>query len=171
MAHHLPGWTQWVFGAASAVAAVTDYRVGKIHNWLTLPLLAGGLVLAAVLGWNAVLDSAGGVGVAAAIFIPLFAAGVLGGGDVKLLLALGTVTGARGMLELAGASLMVAGAGAVALLVLHRRVRPFFRELGRFFRTLLTPELEVQWPRLDRSIKAPFGIAIFLGYLCVIAKG
>ena len=75
---------------ALTVAAVTDARRRQIDNWLNAavalaaPLfwLASGLGLAAV-GWQLAL--AGGAFV---VLAGLFAAGAMGGGDVKLLTAL-----------------------------------------------------------------------------------
>lgn len=161
----------WIFGSIGAVAAFTDYRSGKIYNWLTLPAIILGLVLAAVLqGWYGLGQAALGLGVAGALFLPLFVTGVLGGGDVKLLMAMGTALGPNRMLELAAISMAIAAAGAVALLVKHRRVVPFISEVWKFARSVFVRGLEVQWPRLRRDIKAPFGIAIFLGFICVILK-
>lgn len=163
-------WGGWLFGAVGAVAAVTDYRSGKIYNWLTLPALVIAIALAAFAGRASLAQAALGLAVATALFLPLYLTGVLGGGDVKLLMALGTWLGPRGTLELAMASILIAGAGAVALLVKHGRVRAFCSEIWVFARTVFTPGLEIQWPRLRRDIKAPFGIAIFLGFLCVLMQ-
>lgn len=159
----------WIFGGIGAVAAFTDYRSGKIYNWLTLPAIVLGLALAAVFqGWYGLGQAVMGLGVAGALFLPLFATGVLGGGDVKLMMAMGTVLGPNRMIELAGVSMAIAAAGAVALLIKHRRVVPFCTEIWKFARSVFVRGLEVQWPRLRRDIKAPFGIAIFLGFICVI---
>lgn len=167
-----PQWLGWVYGVITAVAAVTDYRSGKIYNWLTLPALMFGASCAFVFGgWHSAVAAFMGAGVAAAIFIPLFVAGVFGGGDVKLMLALGTVLGAGGVFDVACASILIAAAGAVALLVMHGRARAFAREIVKFMRTLLVPGLSVEWPKLNREIKAPFGIAIFFAFVYVLAGG
>lgn len=156
-----------LFGAVGLVAAYTDYRAGKIHNWLTFPALAAGLAIALYCGFDFFLASLAGVGVAAAIFIPLFFMGVMGAGDAKLVMALATVLGARGALELAAASVIVGGVAALVLLVRHRRVGAFAREIRKFLRSVFVPGLAVQWPKLDRSIQAPFGIAIVAGFILV----
>ena len=77
------------------IAAATDLRRGKVYNWTTYPAAGLGLLL------NAVLQPAGlGIGAAALGlligFVPLFlgyAGGFLGGGDVKLMGAVGAFLG------------------------------------------------------------------------------
>ena len=167
----MPAWMGWLYGAIAGVAAVTDYRSGKIYNWLTLPALALGLIVAGFEGWATILSATAGVGVAAAVFIPLFLTGIFGGGDAKLLMALGTVLGAGGVFLLICVSILIAGAGAVALLFVHRRAGPFAREVFAFLRSVFTPGLDTQWPRLNREIKAPFGIAVFFALIFVFAGG
>lgn len=168
----IPQWMGWLYGAVGLVAAITDYRTGKIYNWLTLPALGFGLAVAFVAaGIQAGLAALAGAAVAAALFVPLFLFGVFGGGDVKLLMAMGTVLGARGALELSLVSIVIASFGAVVLLFAHRRVKPFAREMWKFFQSLLTPGLQVTWPKLSRAIQAPFGIAIFFGFIYVLSSG
>ncbi|MEW6058282.1 MAG: prepilin peptidase [Bdellovibrionota bacterium] len=167
----VPVWAAWIYGAVACVAAVTDFRSGKIYNWLTLPALVSGLLISSAIGGVEGLgESLKGLGIASAIFIPLFAARVLGAGDAKLMMAFGTVLGVEGILELISLTFLIAGLGAFALLIVHRRVKPFFKELYKFFRSLIVPGLDAQLPRLSRSIKAPFGIPIFLAFLVMIVR-
>src|SRR5258708_4015056 len=93
----MPQWMGWLYGSLAAVAAITDYRTGKIYNWLTLPALVFGLVVASFAGLPTVASALQGVALASLIFLPMFFCGVLGGGDVKLLMAIGTVLGAHGI--------------------------------------------------------------------------
>lgn len=165
-----PQWVVYLVGAVGAVAALTDFKNGKIYNWLTLPALLAGIGVSIVcFGIDGLWSSLAGVGLAALLFVPLFSFGVLGGGDVKLMMALGSVFGAKGLLELVIFTFIVAGAGSLALLVRHQRVRAFGREVYGFMRSLVMPGLSVQWPKLRRDIKAPFGIAVFIGVLCVLS--
>lgn len=167
LAQGFPQWAGWAYAGVAGVAAVTDYRTGKIFNWLTFPALLVGVSLAAYFGVSSLASALEGVLVAFLIFIPLFATGVLGGGDVKLALALATVLGARGVFEMICMSILIAGVGSVALLFRHNRVKIFILELAKFFRSIVTPGLTLQWPILNREIKAPFGLAMFWAFLYV----
>ena len=82
------------------LAAVIDLRSGRIPNWLTVSGLALGLILGVALGGPpGLLSAACGALVAALVPLLLFRAGALGGGDVKLFAALGTLLGGATALE------------------------------------------------------------------------
>ena len=161
----LPHWMDFMVAGATAMAAWTDYRTGKIYNWLTLPVLAFGLAMAAVHGSAIFAQAAAGVGVAALIFIPLFALGIMGGGDAKLMMALGGVLGVSNTLDLTLVSFAIASICGVVLMARQKRIKIFGREIFLFLRSLVVRGLETHWPKLSRETKTPFGIAIFLGWL------
>jgi prepilin peptidase CpaA len=87
--------------AIAAVAAFTDFRSGKIPNWLTYSALLLGPPAHAALAWGLggtprVVVTAGFVSVGGALLcglLPwiLWQKGACGGGDVKLFAALGAV--------------------------------------------------------------------------------
>lgn len=85
-----------------AVAAVIDCRSRKVPNWITLSLLAGGL-LRGVLGPWLGLGEFGpghallGAVVGFALGVPLFAIGARGAGDAKLYIACGAWLGWSGI--------------------------------------------------------------------------
>jgi prepilin peptidase CpaA len=87
--------------AATLAAAVLDARTGRIPNPLTAGALILGLALGALHGgvWGLVHCAAGALALA---FVPLllFWRGAMGGGDVKLLAALGALVGIDAGLEL-----------------------------------------------------------------------
>ncbi|HEY7090799.1 MAG TPA: A24 family peptidase [Tepidisphaeraceae bacterium] len=81
-------------------AAIQDFRARRIPNWLTLSLAAGGL-LASLLSPHALAtpaSSMGGLLAGFGIALVLFHLGALGGGDVKLLAAIGAWVGAWNVL-------------------------------------------------------------------------
>ena len=76
------------------VAASTDVRSGLIPNWLTLPVVLVAPAAQLVLGGSSALLSSLLGGLACGV-VPacLFRAGAMGGGDVKLLVAIGVLAG------------------------------------------------------------------------------
>jgi prepilin peptidase CpaA len=83
-----------------AVAAAIDARTRRIPNWLTFGLLIAGVMRAAALGWSSNIGVIGGVGhsllgvmAGASIPLVLFALKAVGGGDVKLMAAIGAWIG------------------------------------------------------------------------------
>jgi prepilin peptidase CpaA len=74
------------------VAAISDCRSGTIPNWLTLPIIAGSPAFyGATQGLETAIHSIAAVLLSAAVPFVLFRSGAMGGGDVKLLAALGAV--------------------------------------------------------------------------------
>src|SRR5262249_10220156 len=91
----------------------------RIPNWLTASGLAAALLLRLVMGRESLVGGLSGAGLAALVSIPFFAIGALGGGDGKLLIAIG---GFMGPSRMVGALLIIAlVGGALALLDAYRR--------------------------------------------------
>lgn len=79
---------------AGLVAAVTDIWKYKVYNWLTLPLLASGLVFHTVMsGWTGLGFSLGGVIFGFVVLIACYILGGVGAGDVKFLAGVGAWLG------------------------------------------------------------------------------
>lgn len=166
----LPSWVYAIFLAISIFAAITDFRKGKIYNLLTLPALPLGLLLAGLHGQAALFAAFYGLLTAIFLFLPCYAFGVLGAGDVKLMVALSTVLGPSGTLFFGFVCLFLGGIGSFVLLIMHKRVGAFFKEIKKFFHSIVYPNLSIQFPKLDKKIKAPFGIVIFFGFLTVVIR-
>lgn len=85
---------------ATLLAAVTDTRTGRIPNWLTYPLLGVAPVLGFVEGGPAgALLSLLGIALCGLVPTLLFVRNAMGGGDVKLLAALGGLLGPHAGIE------------------------------------------------------------------------
>ena len=134
---------------ALLIAAISDLRTRLIHNWLTF-----GIALAAPAFWWASGLSlwpgvAGqiGLGLAAfAVLAGLFAAGAMGGGDVKLLTALALWLPWQPFLRLVVAMALLGGVLTLLCVARHR--------IGRH-----TGKLEI-----------PYGVAIAGAGLWVLAN-
>ena len=146
-------------------AAWSDVRSRRIPNRLTVAGLLMALSLRVLLGlvplWQGVLGAALGLG----ICIVLFALGIIGGGDAKLLTAVGAFLGPAGFVGalaiscVVGAVMALADAarrGVLLLLLMHLSdVVAFWRAFGRRgqARRLSTPG----------ALTVPFGVAIAVG--------
>ena len=74
---------------------VYDLRERRIPNRLVLSGMFLGAAIQSLRGWAGIKDSLSGMALGLVILLPFFAAGMLGGGDVKTLAAIGAITGPR----------------------------------------------------------------------------
>ena len=109
--------------AGCAAAATIDLRTRRVPNALTAAIAATGLILAAAgLGRIAVGAAIGGCLVGVLLMLPGHIFGATGGGDVKLLGALGTMLGPAGTFTAFLAMAVVGGVMALAIGVHRHRV-------------------------------------------------
>ena len=135
-----------------SIAVLTDLRSRRIPNWLTLSSLI--LAIAAV-PWS---QSLPGSLAALAVYIPFFIVGWLGGGDVKLLMALGAWGGAGFALDTAINSIVIGGLLGLFALLVRGTLMDFFRRLWKFVRSIVYRELEMEAFKADPRSRLPFAI-------------
>jgi prepilin peptidase CpaA len=161
----------------AAAGAWTDLRTGQIPNWLTFPGILVGVVLAGLAGRDGFLLGAGrGVAAAAVCALPvyiLFRMGGFGGGDVKMIAAIGallasydharsTIPSYHG-LQAMFLSLCAAMVFALARLAWHGKL---LRLLSNTLFLVLNPVLPKRWRRElspDLMTRMRFGGAILAG--------
>ena len=103
------------------VACVTDIKWRRVPNWLTVSMVIAGFGLAfGQSGFSGLGSAFIGFLAALGLFLVPFAMGWLGGGDVKLFIALGALLGVRSLLWVFLYS-AIAG-GVMALIVVLYRV-------------------------------------------------
>lgn len=160
-----------------AAAAIIDLSRGKVPNWLTYPAVLVGLAVAGLLeawprlaqvvafkGWPDLGSS--GLGLAVG-FLPLFVfyrmgAG-LGGGDVKLMGAVGAVRGWPFIIVSLFYSFIVAAALGVAMMVWRRQTLATLRRIGRTLKSVVVPGMPLVSPTSPESIQVPFAVCVCLG--------
>ncbi|HDZ22126.1 hypothetical protein LCGC14_0302310 [marine sediment metagenome] len=164
-------WAYAVLAVTLIVAAVTDVRTGKIYNAVTYPAVVVGLVghtLVAVFagdGYEGVLGPAGALGGLAVGFLPLFVAwraGGIGGGDAKLMAAVGALTGVNFAVTALAYGLVVAALMAVGVMIQRRVVRQTFGRIGRFLYIGMLRGKPAD-PATAESPKIAFGLALCIG--------
>jgi prepilin peptidase CpaA len=164
----------WMLTALLAAAAGwTDWRSRRIPNWLTLPgLLLGIAANSLARGWMGTKDSLLGAGLGLGLLLPFVLIRSLGGGDWKLMGALGAFLGPRNLVAVLLGTVLVAGAMAVVLVVWNKRVRQTVRNLGHMLAAFFTlhlpgPELSLDNPE---SLKVPFGVAVAITVILYSAR-
>ena len=109
--------------AAAVISAVTDVWKFKVHNVLTLPLLASGLLYHGVMGGTSgLVASLLGFLFGFGVLLVLYILGGMGAGDVKFMAALGAWLGMPLTFYIFIASSLAAGVYAVALVLLYGKV-------------------------------------------------
>jgi prepilin peptidase CpaA len=155
--------------ALAMVGAFHDLRSRRIPNRLTLGAIAAGLVVrAASGGWLGLASAAAGAAIAGGFLLLFFLAGGLGGGDVKLMAAVGAWAGAAQVIPILLAAAIAGGVLAVFAIIAGGSVGRTLRNTAVLLRHHFAfglqrhPQINVQE---SNSARVPFGIAIALGAL------
>lgn len=159
----------------AAGAALTDVQSARIPNALTVSSGLAGLLAHSMLpggsGWS---TSLGGMAAGLAVFFPFFALGGLGGGDVKLMAALGAWVGWPVVLSLALYTALAGGVVAICVALAHGYLRQALRNLvalARFWKVAgvrPAPELTLEH---GRGPRVPYALPIFVGLLVTVWLG
>jgi len=149
------------------IAAWRDFTTHRIPNWLSVTGLATGLALRAPLGLHALEIGLEGVGLALAVSLLLYALRAIGGGDVKLLAAVGAFLGFPDVISALGVMAVLGGAFAIVS-VTRRGLLPLL--------LLNTVDLVRSWRSLGRgpdarrldspgALTIPYAVPIAVGTL------
>jgi prepilin peptidase CpaA len=163
--------------ALTGTAAVYDLRERRIPNWLVATGFAAGLVAQTSLrGWSGFAAAVFGCGVALLLYLPLFALRAIGGGDVKLMAAVGSLAGPQNWLLIFLLASVTGGVLAL-LLILSRKTTGravvntlhIFAEAARLRLPYQSrPELDIAHPR---ALSVPHGVAIAEGTFLFLMFG
>ena len=155
---------------AVTIAAVTDVRKGLIYNWLTIPALLLGFVLSAwYQGWAGLgLSTLGMIIGGGVLFVPFFY-NAMGGGDVKLMAAIGAIMGPKFAIESLLASILVGGVVGFAVMLIRGKIKPTFAWYGKvsvnFMRSIMYRGVIFNLPPSPKVGTFPFGVSILAGVL------
>lgn len=151
----------------ASIGAVHDWRTRRIPNLLTGSSMLLGLLLHLVLGGWEQLGLAAAAGLlCGAGFLLFFVVGGMGGGDVKLMAAVGCIAGFGSLTELFLSTILIGGIFALVLAILRGRLKRTLANVcalifhhGRFG-LLQHPELNLL---NSATLRLPYGLAIAAG--------
>ena len=170
-----PAYIQLALVAMVTIAALWDLRFRRIPNWLTASGVVAGLAIQAGLGgWAGLRSAAFGLGLALLVYLPLFLLRAMGGGDVKLMAAVGAFLGPKNWIV---AFLLISIAGgliALLLALIKGRLSRTLHNVSIILSDLVrlrapygrNPELDVT---SGAGITLPRGVVIALGTFAFLA--
>jgi prepilin peptidase CpaA len=155
-----------LLATVAITAAIFDYRERRVPNWLTLAGLIGGVALNTfLLQTTGLWTSLKGLGIALAIYLPLYLLRGVGGGDLKLMAALGAIAGPKNWIVIMLLTSLVGGIAALILVTAQGRLRKTLHNVWTILSSLVMgrapyradPELDVKSPTATRL---PHGVVI-----------
>ncbi|MCL5289970.1 MAG: A24 family peptidase [Eubacteriales bacterium] len=158
----------------ASTAGFIDVKTRKIPNWLTFTAAAAGLVGSLfVYGWAGALFSVKGMLAGICVFLVPFILGGMGGGDVKLMGAIGALKGVNFTLQTALFGALWGGIMALFAIFYKKKKEGNLKSLAAGLKLFLFTRgrvgkesiFEVDNPDKQERIYIPYGLAIFLGVI------
>lgn len=151
-----------------SAAVFTDIRYGKIYNKVTFPCMAAGLTLSLVNGgFHGLLLSLAGMGLVLGLYL-LIPSKSFGGGDIKLMMAVGSLIGFKLAVWAILFSAAIGGILALIVMARYKTVLSTTRNLATnvYLKVVLRAPVEIS----DGSAAATFRYspAIALGTLLTL---
>lgn len=171
----LKNWHVWLVTVALVVAAVIDGWKFKVPNWITFPLVLGGLIYStALFGWVGLGASLLGTAVGLALLLPAYAIGGMGAGDVKLLAGVGAWIWPADTFYAFCLSAIIGGVIALGMVLYHRSWNKHFVQFWSIALEVMTirdPEAlsEIAAARKSSMLLLPYGIPLALGTILYFA--
>jgi prepilin peptidase CpaA len=177
--------SELVAAAVLVVAAVTDLRRGKVYNWLTYPAIVAGLALGAARGaaggggwdaaWDGLANHALGAGFAFGLLVVPFMMGGIGGGDLKLMAAVGALLGWEHggdypALNALFYAFLVAAVLGLVLMIWRGQTLAVLKRIAGALRLLPAVRGNLDEALPDERIRVPFALAACIGVLWRMAE-
>jgi prepilin peptidase CpaA len=159
--------------AVLTIAVYTDLRWRLIKNVLTVPTMILGLLLHFLIGgWSGLIFGVLGLAVGFGLMMIPFAFGQMGGGDVKLMTALGSLLGAYAILNVFLYTTLAGGLLALGFAARHKESFNTLRRAGQLAKGLFSFHTDKnRTSEDDKPITMPYGLAIAAGTLIYLTVG
>jgi prepilin peptidase CpaA len=153
-----------------AIAVYTDVRVGKIYNWVTAPGVVVGLALNAIGGGvDGVIQSLLGVALGLGVFLFSTMFGrLLGGGDIKLLIAIGAIQGHVFLLWTIVYMALIGGVLAIIIALWRKDFVAGLRRLVSGLALRMFAKVPIDVGDTKPVARLPYAIPIALGSLVAL---
>jgi prepilin peptidase CpaA len=152
------------------VAGVYDLLYRRIPNWLTIGGVVAGIAMNSFIyrGWPGLRLSLGGLAAGFAAYFILYSVRAMGGGDVKLMAAVGALVGVRDWFGIFLITAIVGGVAGLAMVAMRGRLKKTLWNVGFILSEMKhgrpafvgREELDVRSPK---SVGLPHGAMIALG--------
>lgn len=161
-------------------AAIYDVRYRRIPNWLTVSGVLAGIAMNTFLAWSSPQQWSGcifalkGLGAAFGVYFALYALRAMGAGDVKLMGAIGAMTGWEDWFGIFLVTAVVGGVMALIFSILKKRLGKTLWNVSFILSEMKhgrpayvqREELDVKNPK---SVGLPHGAIIAIGTLFFLA--
>jgi prepilin peptidase CpaA len=149
-------------------AGIYDLRIRRIPNWLNLSGIVLGLLVNAFFEPHGLMEAVGGLICALVVYIPLYLVRGMGAGDVKLMAAVGAITGPANWIGIFLATAILGGIASLVLVAAKGRFRQTASNIGIILAELAHRRLPTaKNERLDirdaRALRMPHGAFIASG--------
>ena len=162
-----------VVGLLVLLAIYSDLRWRKIPNCLTLPAIALGFLLN-FLGnsWNGLVFAFFGLLVGMGLLILPYLLGGMGGGDVKLLGALGAMLGGYAVLNVFLYTTLVGGVIAIIVAIANKSFVEMLKKVWLLLKCIFLLRAPLAGAGLfKKSLAIPYGLAIGTGTFIYLFAG
>jgi prepilin peptidase CpaA len=167
----LEHWSVWLVAVTLVVAAVIDGLYLKVPNWLTIPMIASGLVFSyCVAGFSGLGYSFLGAVVGLVLLLIVYSIGGMGAGDVKLLAGIGAWMHVEHTFWIFIATTIVGGIMALVMIGVSGRWRKHFGQMQMITKEIVDvrdPEtlFAIAKERKPRMMLLPYGVPMTIAAL------
>lgn len=167
---------EWVWLLAMFIAVwagVLDWRYHRIPNWLTVTGLAAGLAVNTwFAGWAGLKASLLGAALGLGLIFPFLLLRAMGGGDWKLVGALGGILGPGALLDMLFVAAIAAGIFAVVVVIAKGRAGETLRNMGHMLGSFARMQMPGPEVSLDNpnAAKIPFGVSVAIAVILCGAR-